>query len=147
MDDLARRLLQTVLYMFAGVLLVGCSINIGPGGTLQEDDAAKLTVVKPPIDPSTLNPNEPFKQDGKGKLAVPDGGTMAVYYPVPFTAPPNLQVESSFDSVELVSQHPDHFTVRRSSSWLAPGSIAFTWRAEGLPAVTAIKQTGFAEQK
>ena len=48
-----------------------------------------------------------------GTARVPAGGELEVYYPVPFAAPPNLQIDGDDpDGCVVVEQRPDHFRLR-----------------------------------
>jgi hypothetical protein len=76
-----------------------------------------------------------IKQHGSTiMLNSPEG--LQVYYPRPYLSPPNLKIESPTlilpDSVDIVEQKPDRFTLRAKRPGL--GEATIRWQAEGIPA-------------
>lgn len=72
-----------------------------------------------------------------GKLEVPPGQEIEIYYAVPYAGPPNLVVSSTFSECQVIEQRPDHFRVKNTMS--SPREV--TWTARGLkgpPAVVVV---------
>src|SRR5262249_42278423 len=63
----------------------------------------------------------------KGEVTVQSGCEIKVYYPITYVHVPNLEVSSTFDEMEVVSQHEDYFRIRNSSSF----SRTAHWKARG----------------
>jgi len=71
----------------------------------------------------------------QGKFWIGAGASEDVYYPIPYSSPPNLQVEFSqgpftLQNVKIIEQKPDHFKIECPSP--LGGRAEFRWRAEGL---------------
>ena len=79
-----------------------------------------------------------LKQNGESPLVKTLDDRIEIYFPRPFAATPHLSLGKGSNSVpaseiELLEQHPDHFTIR----WKATGGEAIlAWRAEGMPGAT-----------
>lgn len=76
----------------------------------------------------------------QGKVAVSSEEPLQVYYPAPYTSPPNLtftvvsisgQAGDSNSWVEIVEQKPDYFKVRKVAK--AVPSCEISWKADGVP--------------
>ena len=67
-----------------------------------------------------------------GATILPAGQELDVYYPAPFSSPPNLLTKSIFNDCLVVEQQPDHFRIKNPT----PFSREVSWEARGLP-VTA----------
>ncbi|HEY7157155.1 MAG TPA: hypothetical protein VH575_24590, partial [Gemmataceae bacterium] len=48
----------------------------------------------------------------EGKVNLHQGQELDVYYPVPYTSPPNLELSGDADKCEIVEQKADHFRIR-----------------------------------
>lgn len=63
----------------------------------------------------------------EGKVHVPPGCQQAVYYPLPYAAPPNLDIDCTLHQCNIVEQKADHFVIcnhgvfPRSVDWTARG--------------------------
>jgi hypothetical protein len=72
-----------------------------------------------------------------GKVHVPPGKEIEVYYPVSYVSSPNLELDSTFDDCLIVEQKADHFLVKNTGSF----SREAKWKARGTkgspPAVVA----------
>jgi hypothetical protein len=71
----------------------------------------------------------------QGKFWIGAGAGQDVYYPIPYSSPPNLQVELSqghtnLQHMKIIEQKPDHFKIDFQSP--LGGGVEFRWRAEGL---------------
>ncbi len=64
----------------------------------------------------------------RGKVAVPPGEELDVYYPVPFASPPNLRTETTFSDCSVIEQKPDHFRIKNPNVF----SRDLTWEARGV---------------
>jgi hypothetical protein len=79
-----------------------------------------------------------LKQSGVAKLPF-DAGNYPVYYPAPYTSPPNLVIENLPAFAAVTEQAADHFTIRKM---IGPEHVA--WNAEGIPVqvpATAVQVT------
>ncbi|MFO0843671.1 MAG: hypothetical protein U0797_14950 [Gemmataceae bacterium] len=56
----------------------------------------------------------------------------AVYYPIPYASPPNLDVKTAFGDVVLLDQKPDHFRVAWKGSGPTFGADQVKWKAKGV---------------
>ncbi len=65
----------------------------------------------------------------RGKAHVRAGGDQVVYYPTPYTTPPNLELEDGAlrDSLQIVEQRNDSFVVKNTSA----SSVDVSWKARG----------------
>jgi len=79
------------------------------------------TVVRPPD-------GNPFEQSGAIELR--PGAEQDIFYAIPYASTPNLEIDSTFDDVDLVEQHPDHFRVRNTSNGLLSRTVE--WKARGV---------------
>lgn len=70
----------------------------------------------------------------EGEVWVPAGGMQQVYYPVPYCAPPNLELDPSANKVQVAEQRSDSFTVNNSSQH----RIRVPWKARGLRAAPPV---------
>jgi hypothetical protein len=71
----------------------------------------------------------------EGKVIVGVQGEQQVFYPIPYAAPPNLQLgagPADMHSVKITEQKPDHFKVMPVGGINAPRE--YRWRAEGIRA-------------
>ena len=59
---------------------------------------------------------------------------IAIYYPLPYPAPPSLVLESPWDDCIITDQKPDHFRVKNTSNF----SRHITWTARGMRVPAAI---------
>jgi hypothetical protein len=119
-------LLPRALVGLGGLLFVGFSVscmNLNFGG--------KTEVVAP---------SDSHSAEGlqRGKVFVPIGQEVNLYYPVPYVSPPNLEFEDADANrrLHIVDQKPDHVRVKNLSN--AP--VEVPWKARGIT-VTAAKAT------
>ena len=63
-----------------------------------------------------------------GRVSVPDGKTVDVYYPIPYNSRPNLETHDTFEECLVVEQRSDGFRVRNPS----PFARTVTWSARGV---------------
>jgi hypothetical protein len=70
------------------------------------------------------DPQEPFEQ--KGELCLEAQRELEVYYPLPYSSPPNLTVDGPLHHVVVLEQKPDHFRVAGTGKvkWVARGTRA-----------------------
>jgi hypothetical protein len=68
-----------------------------------------------------------LKQDGK--TVTRPGKDQVIYYPMPYTSPPNLQVTDGANACEIVEQTERYFRVRFPAN--APAQQDVTWTARG----------------
>jgi hypothetical protein len=98
---------------------MGClSLNFG-GHSSKADDPAVLTQT--------------------GSATIPRGQEAVVYYPKPYTSPPNLETDDSFHNYKIVEQKPECFRVRNEG-----GAWDLKWTARGVgtqPPVTMAPAT------
>jgi hypothetical protein len=115
---IARRLLGTAAGLFLLGIILGCmSVSFeGRKQIFQHDD-------------------QTYSQTGK--IEIPPGQELEIYYPVPYAGPPNLVVSSTFSECQVIEQRPDHFRVKNTMS--SPREI--TWTARGLKGPPAIVAT------
>jgi hypothetical protein len=64
----------------------------------------------------------------EGTVLVPGGEELDVYYPVPFSSPPNLTTQSPPEAPSVIAQYPDHFRVK--NTWAAAHTVE--WVAKGV---------------
>ncbi|HEY7428396.1 MAG TPA: hypothetical protein VH682_29455 [Gemmataceae bacterium] len=64
----------------------------------------------------------------EGKVSMHQGQELDVYYPVPYTSPPNLVLNGDADKCEIVEQKADHFRIRCKD----PYDATPHWQARGL---------------
>ena len=71
----------------------------------------------------------------RGKAFVPQGREVCVYYPVPYTSPPNLEIEdlSNRHNIQIVEQKPDYVRLRNTSG----AAVDVSWKTRGLLVTTA----------
>ena len=105
----ARRLLGAAAGTFALAVILGC-MNISFEG--------RRHIIH--------NDDQTYSQTGT--LEVPAGQELEIFYPMPYAAPPNLVVTSTFSECLIVEQRPDHFRVKNTMS--SPREL--TWTARGL---------------
>jgi hypothetical protein len=84
-----------------------------------------------------------LRQHDTTQLSPAGDGQRTIYYSRPFANKPNLKFVKNDDSVnpneiELVEQLPDRFTIRYRGFSTEP---ILAWRAEGMPAASAIPIT------
>jgi hypothetical protein len=113
---LVRRLAAASAALLFLVMVLGCmSLQFG-GGTrevVHSDDSAYAQT---------------------GKVRVPVGKEVQVYYPVAYVSPPNLEMESPFDdSMIITEQKGDHFLVKNIGSL----DRRVEWTARGVKAPQA----------
>jgi hypothetical protein len=78
------------------------------------------TVIETPND----NPHEQ-----RGEVDVRPGAELDVFYPQPYVRTPNLSISSTFDEIDLLEQHTDHFRVRNTDQFFRR---TLSWKARGL---------------
>jgi hypothetical protein len=69
-------------------------------------------------------------QEGKVKLGCSE--ERAVYYPIPYASPPNLDVSAGIVEVAVLDQKPDHFRVRWAPGISSGPPPLVCWKAKGL---------------
>jgi hypothetical protein len=111
-DSAIRFRIAATLAAVAFVLIVLGCMSFSIGGK---------TVVRPPD-------GNPFEQSGAIELR--PGAEQDVYYAIPYASTPNLEIDSTFDDVDLVEQHADHFRVRNTSNGLLSRTVE--WKARGV---------------
>jgi hypothetical protein len=89
------------------VIMLGC-MSITIGGRTEMAQPADLLVQE-------------------GDVTVRGKGEVDVFYPISFSAPPNLIIAECFAMCEVVDQRPDHFRIKNTS--LLPRSV--NWTAKG----------------
>lgn len=72
----------------------------------------------------------------RGKVAVPGGEEITVYYPVPYASPPNLVIRDPGGVCRVVEQKADCFRIVNSAS-LTMGPYDVVWTARGVHASPA----------
>jgi hypothetical protein len=104
--------------------LMGCmSINVGGGDS------------KPCADSNGFLVQE-------GKIPVRNNGDLVIYYPKPYTSPPNLEIEDGNSVCEIVEQKENSFRVHFKPT-VAVSQQSITWKARGAqPVVPEIVPTG-----
>jgi hypothetical protein len=105
------RIAATMAAVTLVLIVLGC-MSFSIGGK---------TVIRTPDD-------NPFEQSGAIELR--PGAEQDVYYAIPYASTPNLEIDSTFDDVELVDQHADHFRVRNTSNGLLSRTVE--WKARGV---------------
>lgn len=100
------------------------AIGLGVAGSLL---AASLGCAVLSIGPTTADTSN----HQSGKVTIPAGQELDVYYPGPFASPPNLQTETIFDDCLVIEQRPDHFRIKNPS----PFSREVRWEARGVAVV------------
>jgi hypothetical protein len=83
--------------------------------------------------------NEVFQTDEltglqTGRVDIPPGAILEIYYPVPYQSPPNLTIETSWQDCLIVEQKADHFKVKNPSGT----AREVTWKARGLRIATSL---------
>jgi len=68
-----------------------------------------------------------------GRVDVPPGAVLDIYYPVPYQGPPNLTVETFWQDCLIVEQKADHFQLKNPSG----SAREVTWKARGLRMATS----------
>ena len=76
-----------------------------------------------------------LKQNGESPICKTRDDRLEVFYPRPYATTPHLTLCKGSNSIpaseiELLDQHPDHFTVRWKGSG---GEAVLAWKAEGMP--------------
>jgi hypothetical protein len=61
------------------------------------------------------------------EVSVPAGQQQVVYYPIPYSRPPNLTLDDDMGHFVVVEQYSDHFCVGNR----IPFSETVTWKARG----------------
>jgi hypothetical protein len=64
----------------------------------------------------------------EGEINVPGNSVREVFYPAPYTSPPNLEISDTFSHGELLLQNEASFKVRNTSSL----AITVSWKARGV---------------
>jgi hypothetical protein len=104
----ASRIPRWFLAILFPVLTLGClSLSFGGGSSSEE----------------------PSRATQHGSVALHPGEELDVYYPVPYTSPPNLRLEDSLHSAYLLDQKPDHFRVKNAALFHAQ---EVSWTARGV---------------
>jgi hypothetical protein len=106
---LAQRLLTAGAAVACLVVFLGCmSLNFGTRTeVIQHDDVSYMQT---------------------GKVSVPGGQEIEVYYPIPYGSPPNLELCSDWDHCVVVQQKADHFRVKNNRLL----STECKWTARGM---------------
>jgi hypothetical protein len=129
-----RRWLDAVLFnrATAGVgacvtllVVLGC-MSISIGGHSSEE-------AKPCPDDGGLRAQE-------GKFPIRPGAEQIVYYPAPYSSPPNLELEDSQGFCEIIEQKETYFRVRFRRDFLT-SQQSLTWKARGMRAAPAAPPT------
>jgi hypothetical protein len=83
-----------------------------------------------------------------GKVHIPPGQELTIYYPAPYTTPPNLVISDTWHDCRIVEQRADGFVVRnpagtpREIEWTARGTRPATATTSvNVPAGSAIVPT------
>jgi hypothetical protein len=65
-----------------------------------------------------------------GSFTLKGGEELDVYYPLPYSSPPNVTVKATFheDNFALIGQYPDHFRVKNTGHF----GREMTWESKGL---------------
>jgi hypothetical protein len=105
------RIAATMAAVACVVIVLGC-MSFSIGGK---------TVIRTPD-------GNPFEQ--AGAIEIRPGAEQDVFYAIPYASTPNLEIDSTFDDVELVEQHADHFRVRNTSNGLLSRTVE--WKARGV---------------
>lgn len=116
--------LPHVVVGVSGLLFVGFSL-----GCMNLSFGGKTQVVSPT---SQETPGDGLQ---RGKVYVPQGQEVCVYYPVPYLSPPNLEFEDSDNKrhLQIVDQKPDHVRVKNTNSW----PVEVPWKARGMMVTSA----------
>jgi hypothetical protein len=103
-----RKLLLLLAVICIPLLATGCfCLNVGCGGDYSEPTGVTAQ---------------------RGELTPNHGGPVTVYYPVPYSSPPNLEIHDPFHRCKVLEQRPDCFVVAMDG----PGIPSVDWTARGV---------------